>query len=559
MNRNSKITLALSASAFAVCVTAVYGALVAGELFPRGLLFASDFTTPYLTWRDIFFEGGSLRDWDFDKSSAPNLLTDVPFLWAIYAASGNLATGTHLFGVLMLVFSALGWFFVAGFIFGKTSPRRPLVFILAALMCVCLAYGSGDLFGSVLFPMCHSSTYVFIPFSLLLLFGAAGGGFAKRAGLSVLLAAVCSVVFYSDPIFGVWFAAPAFAAGAVCLFLFRRAGFFILPLIGIIAGFFSSRFWGKLFVEPGAVTVQAGGFGDIESIASALGETFVWFSEAALRHPLLAAVWVVFMALLAVAVFRGVRSRENIKPETLFILLFLVFCISASLAAPVLTGNFFIEELPETVKSARYFLPALLLPLFAGWVFLPDFAKDVSGRFAYLKTVLPPALSVFLVAAALPDAFKLRDGFTEFTGYYPPLVRCFDENARERNLKNGIATYWWAKSVMATSKNGVRIAQVSVYPDGRGRERLYRWSYQISERFYHGPFDFVVTNTSKFRPDQDFCEGQGPERCRSFSLKTDPVATYILRPRHVTDYFGRKPSDTFSCGGAQILVFNPPL
>lgn len=553
----------LSISAFAVSIAAAYGTLVSDELFPRGILFSSDFSTLYLMWKDIFLEGGSLSEWNFSRVTAPYILTDIPVIWAIYSIIGGyFAAGIHLFGIVMFVLFATGWMLVSDFLFGGSAVRRSLVFILSALVCVLLSRGAADLFGIVFFPAAHFSTFVFIPFCLLIFLRAASAGkFPESVVYSVLLAAVCSALTYSDPIFTVWFVAPAFAAGGLCLFLRERKNL-LPPLAALPAGFVCSRFFGKFFIESGATTVNSSGLGEPEYIAIALRDFLMWTSEAAARHPLLAVLWVLFFIFLFRTVFFAFFRNGMPAPKVLFVLVFFIFSSAASAFAAVLTGNFEMSSLPESPANvSRFLLPFYFIPLSVGWAFIRDFRQVFPKRFLPFSTqTFATAASVFLLAVSLSGALKLKENSSAFVQYYPPVAECFDANARRFNLKRGLASYWWAKSIMAASKTDVSIAHVSVYPTADGGVGLYKFFFGISDRFYEGPFDFVITNKTRMIPEQDPCMGDKSSRCgHLLSSKRDPTSTYILRPEHVDYVFKRKPSAAFSCGGAQVLVFSPPL
>ncbi|WP_462137821.1 GtrA family protein [Candidatus Mycalebacterium sp.] len=554
-NREGVPVLFLSIFAFAVSIAAAYGALLAGDLFPRGFLFSSDFATLYLMWNDISSGAVAFRDifteWNFQRVSAPYIFTDLPLIWIIYSITGgNLAAGIHVFGILIMLLNAVGWLFLCRFIFRKNPSRGFLVFILLALTYVFLAYGLSDLFGVVFFPVSHFSTWSFVPFCVFLFLSAAlSQTVVRNVVLSVVLAMVCAAVLSSDIIFAVWFVAPAFAAAVLILILFRDKGF-IIPTAAVGVGFVCARFARDFFIDPGDVTIQFSGLGKSEHIQDAARDIVVWFSEAALRHPFLTVVWIVFFALLVYSVLQGVSGVKKPASEKIFTRLFLLFTPPVSVMAAILTGNFFIEISPESSHVVRYFIPALFIPLFAGWAFLPDLTRGFFKRSRFF--VVAP---IFLILAAVPGVLKLGQNSSAFSEYYTSVDRCFDENASRFGLKKGLSTYWWGKSIMAISESRVEIGHVSVYPDPNRRAQFFAFQFGVPNKFFESPFDFVITNNYKFRPDQDFCEGQGPDRCRMFSSKRDPMGSYLLSPTDVVRHFGITPSSVFECGGAQILVF----
>lgn len=549
-NRNPVLFLAIFA--FAVSIAAVYGALINGNLFPHGLLFNSDFASTFLMWQDVRTGIFSYADWNFQQVSTPYLFTDFPVIWALFwLTGGSLAAGIHFFGVLMIFLNTLAWVLVSDCIFEKSPLRRAVAFLLFALGGVVLAYGADDLLGDSFFPIAHFSTWVVAGFGVLLFLSAIR---SRRAVFSISLFILCLAGVASDPVLIVWFIAPAVAAGFLWAVLFRIVSP-VFPSVAAVAGFLCSPLLRGHFIETGKTTLQFSGFGNPEHIAAAFKDMGTWGAETAERHPLLATIWVLFFSLVVIEIFRGfrsVRSGKNTEPKRMFVLLFLLFASAASVVAAILSGNFFIEISSGTVLSGRYFLPARIVPLFIGWAFLSTVVRTAPSA----RTLAVAA--VVLMAVCAPHVLSLKGRGDALTNYYPPLAQCFDDGARKFGLKKGIAAYWWAKSIMATSKTGVQIAQVSSYPNPARREQVWAWRYGTPDRVFQGPFDFVIANGGKYRPDQDWCEGYGPERCRAFSSTRDPMMSYILNPLYAMRHFDREMYPAFQCGGSQILVFALP-
>lgn len=552
-NRNPVLFLAVSA--FAVSIAAVYGALLNGDLFSHGLVFSSDNVWHFLMWQDVRAGIFSFGEWNLQNASALFMFTDLPIIWAIYwLTGGSLATGGHFLGVVMMLLNALAWMLVSDRIFGKDPLRRAVIFILASMTGASVANGAFGPLGDFLI-IGHFSTWVVAGFGVFLFLSAAC---ARRLMFSFLLFILCLAGVASDPILTVWFVVPATAAGVLWAVLFRTTSP-VFPSVAGIAGFICSPLLKGYFVETGKGTIQYSGFGSLEQVVTALENVGTWAAETAARHPVLAVLWVLFFTLLAVEVFKSVRNTrsnrgrylDNTEPERLFVPLFFLFTSGASVGAAVLSGNFFIEVSSEAVLSGRYFIPARAAALFIGWAFLPTVVRIAPS----VRTLAVAAVA--LAAVCAPRALVLKDNGAAFVNYYPPSAQCFDKGVRRFGLKKGLATYWWTKSTMAVSKAEVQIAQVSVYFSREGNILLYPWKFGIADRFYEGPFDFIIANNTKGPPDRDWCTAYGcPDSPR------DPLSTYILSPdraRAFAAQLGRQPSAVFKCEGAEVLVFKPPL
>ncbi|MCY4047888.1 MAG: GtrA family protein [Candidatus Dadabacteria bacterium] len=545
-NRNPVLFLAVSA--FAVSIAAIYGALLNGDLFLHGILFSSDEATPFVMWQDVRAGIFSYADWNFQRIAPTYLFTDFPVIWSLFwLTSGNIALGTHLFGALMMFLHALAWMLVSDFLFGKDPLRRAFVFILCTLGWVILAYGADAVLpGEFLTPTRHASTWVVAGFGVFLFLYSVR---SRRTPFYIFLFILCLTGVVSDPILTVWFVAPAATAGILWAGLFRT----VTPVfssIACIAGFLCSPLLREYFIEKGETTLQYSGFGSPDQIIVAFRDMGTWAAETAVRHPILAVVWVLFFVLLLRAVFKGIRSTTNTKAELLFVLMFFFFASAASVVATVLSGNFFLGGMPsEIVGNGRYFIPARAVPLFIGWAFL------ITSRITLLPQMFT-ITAVILMTVCAPYALALKKNGAALVNYYPPSAQCFDEGIRRFGLKKGLATYWWTKSIMATSKAEVQIAQVSVYLNREGKILLYPWKFGVPDRFYEGPFDFIIANTGKGPPERDLCSIY---KCGS---PRDPLSTYILSQDRAMAWaaqHNRQPSAVFECEGAKILVFNPPL
>jgi len=144
-------------------------------------------------------------------------------------------------------------------------------------------------------------------------------------------------------------------------------------------------------------------------------------------------------------------------------------------------GSLYVLSLSRVPAVPRYMipffeLPILLLPIYLGFLGL---FKD-----HYKNRLLLGILSLLLLAGLVLHAkHKLKD-IRFKTDYYPPITQCIDRFVRETGAKNGISTYWNAKPIYMSSKEGVTLAQV--------KGDLKPVQHICSNRWFMDRYDFIL-------------------------------------------------------------------
>jgi hypothetical protein len=240
-------------------------------------------------------------------------------------------------------------------------------------------------------------------------------------------------------------------------------------------------------------------------------------------------VWIVFVLVSTLLLLLTLSTKkQGIPPikrniqdtKLMFIISFFVFCIIINIVATLSNGG----------SEPRYFLPAIIVPLFFGWPFLFGGYKKaltiIDNKYV-MYVLVAGTLLLFLLLDILPN-FRNLSALSQLSDYYPEFVECLDKNTRARNIRNGIAQYWRAKYITMLSKNNLHVVQAVHAPyEMRGLIP----EHQINNlNWYNHDFEFVIA---------------------------DPV---IGTPRKIDEGkiiedFG-EPADVFSCDNKNILVYN---
>lgn len=215
----------------------------------------------------------------------------------------------------------------------------------------------------------------------------------------------------------------------------------------------------------------------------------------------------------------GQREKDDIAYH--FVLLFFLLCPILNILAVFVMGG----------STARYFSPAILIPIFFGWPFLagrnPKIVHAVERPSLILGMVgALIGLAVWLGVFSEPNSILARLG--TLNDYYPEFVECLDNQTRKRNLRYGMAQYWRAKYITMLSKNDLHVVQVR-----HGAHRVLTIDHLINNfNWYNHDFEFIVTE-------------EIPGGVRNLYAQT------------IIDTFG-EPADSFVCEDLNVLVYNRP-
>jgi hypothetical protein len=206
------------------------------------------------------------------------------------------------------------------------------------------------------------------------------------------------------------------------------------------------------------------------------------------------------------------RKRCEKAPQRLFVLSFLVFQLFACVLSVLYLGK----------VTQRYLLPLIIMPTFFGW---PLLIAAAGKPMRFLNNQLGStivAFGVLVICGGILARIGVSPQIGQLVDYYPDVVRCMDDQTRQRHLQNGLSNYWQAKYISMLSHNGLHVIQL---------DADLRPFYWINNRhWYEQPFEFIVIDRAQ------------PEGSRLDRWK-------------IIDRFGW-PDDSFWCGSSEILIYH---
>lgn len=536
----------LAAGAFVCSVFALLGSIASGHINPH-LFFTSDELALIV----------QLEDWLAGTPlSSINVAVGVylPDYIAVFLlhkiVSGNPALVVYGFVVLLILFSTFGWILLAGEVFGHGKAVRSVTFSVCASAFLCVSYYP-DPFRVVVHPAYHTTAFAILPFALCLLLRAV---YSQRRSVWKLTALFLLPVVVSDRIFIPWFVIPAFAAALLnknC----GRAAYRAKPLLALACGsavlfaivkfYFQISGFKLVYVSPEQTF--------FDFVHASFYNFFVWWLPRITSiYTGFAVLWLVWAAWMAHLV------RREADAKTRFVLIFLLAAAIFPVVSLIASGLYgFVIGVPEHHGVVRYFIPAIFIPLFFGWIFPMGVLRG--GR---LKTAFSAALSVCVIFLSVPRISGLENA-RSLAGYYPETVRCFDEAAEKHNLESGLSSFWFSGYLRALSKRKPQISPVMRFlernPDGT-RKHLFDNVHQNWE-IARGTFDFFFANKETHPPMQDSCGGDiRSPRCQNYPRPKDSLWTQTLDAPEFAKLVGETPTAKLRCGINEIYVFkNPPL
>ena len=568
---------ALGALALVCAWLAMLGGFSDGTLNIQDV-FDYDTVRPWLWFRDLFLvEGYPPSGWR--HGPAPYYVPDIALLFSLFGLGLGVRECLWLSSLLLPALAAGGWIAACERLFGKSPARRAAILLLHALALLLLGWGGVELFLLHAVAVYHYGTWALTPWLLWLLLRVLDAD--KKAppfhprNIAVFGALLLGL---SAAVSGDLLALPHFIAPAVLgmlglVFLKQMRGSEFLSVSAVLA---LSIPLGR-GLHDGLVEYEARNTGlftapRLENLFSAPGNLLDVAAYFMIRHPLEFAVWMLFAAALAwrlFVVFRPRQTRSALfeaprERKHLFVAMFAPASIAGALGAYYATGKNFPDflELAEGTaavnKHMRYVLPAVCLPLFAGWALLPW----KKGLFRVRPGVLIPALALLVVLLSAPKALAIRaEGLDPFN---TPFQRCFAKAANRLDWRGGISTFNERDLPAWRPAHGVeKMLPVGVLRRGAGQSVLYLDWIDTNRHYFDGAFDFVIVTGFNGRAFMRLPRGKSDEKlqCPMSELNTcvrPGARPLVLDEQSIRGAFG-DPAEIVECEGVGLYHYDPPI
>lgn len=536
------------------CYAALFGGVSDGKVAP-GHWMNYDGAYPYLIFKDAVSPEASLSNW---KKPLSDLWFPENFLfqWPLYALGASFVFVQYAAVLLQALMGAVGWMLVCARLGGGWAARCAALLAWAAPL-LAVSHGSG-VFMAQTHTYIHLGAWLCSPWLLWLALpdpaakNNAPPDLRRWGGMAALLA----VMVASEPLILPWFAAPA-AAAAVFMFLRRRWGvrktalFFAALALGFAGGIALGKLTPMIHRGGSALSDHAALRPDL----IALHARAVWqfLLRLALEHPILALIWLAFAARALLCFFRAWTAKKNDSDACLFVVAYVPAAMLIPALAVIVTAKF-----PGPMHGNgewvwlifRYFMPTILLPLFAGWTIPP-----MSGLFA--RFPVPPraaaaATALILTAAAAPQIAAIVP--EKLSPFNSPFHRCVTAAATQRGWQRGIGYPFVMKELDVNPENGVdKSVFIGNFNRAPGSPLTIFW-INSSRAWYAGEFDFVAFN--RFADERAFDWppiGEDDPGCLPYC---DGAGLYDLEK--VRDTFG-EPDEVVECGPMGLAGYAPPL
>lgn len=466
------VSLLLLAAAAAQLARTYADARFGGAHFEPG---TADFLYPAALYDDVFVTGYSLRGFQCSAATfaVPDVLLYVP-IRAVAGSTGAALMPWHAACFFALVISA--WYALAGF----AAPRaRP--WVGPALGCVTAAFLAAQAAQFLrtdarhfLYPDCHTGaqTLAFLSLGLLARYTRDGDRWRLAA-----LAAVSLVAAFSDRLYAVYFAVPAFAALGLVRLLARELRLTwrrdLASVAAVAMGCLAGLALLKWLPSPGLGAdpldnywqgIDAAGLGPrarhlAGAVAAQLG-----------RGDALVAAGVGWLLAAALGLAVGPVRRGRGGAFALYSLIAAVAAAGALVVSATGARSLGAAS-PAWGDFDRYFAGPLAAGLF-GWA-LPLawlLARGGSAR------ALAAAGAVALAAWPLTlTVLTPREPSRDLLDPYPDYVRALDEVCRRRGLTRGYAGFFQAGPATHFSEAGVRVVALATNPGARDPVTPFVW------------------------------------------------------------------------------------
>ena len=551
--------LALCGLTLAAAFAALLGGISDGSVDLRNI-FDPDSAYAFQLFAELVDpDAPPLSGWQ--QSNAPMWFPEIfPLAWPLYAAGFGWVFSQYAIILLQNLLGAIGWMLVCARLGGsRTAQAAALLAWTAPLLA--LSYGGEDVFVALSRTFTHLGAYLCSPWLLWLALPDPAArdksplNIPRLAAMTALLAALSA----SDPLIIPWFVAPA-AAAAVFLFLRRRwnapktAMFLAALALGVVAGISL----GKLSPLTTSPRIAAYTSFNPDAMFQSAQSLALFFARLSRENPLLAVVWIAFAVRILVCLYDAWRAKSGESAARMFAAAYLPAALACPLLAVAATGTFSGDGEGGLVWAEfRYFIPAVLLPLFAGWV-----VPSVGGVFSRPRRREHSALAVAALALSAASAPKIAAiEVDKLSPYETPFHRCVTAAAKERQWRASAGHGFITPALVLDPDNGIDNSLLVVNPRTYGgpflNHPLYAEWAATNRHRTNDAFDFVVVNARDDRifgrapREQD--RGCPPERGEECIPPLGFINAEIVR-----DTFG-EPDEIVECAGIALFGYDPPV
>ena len=501
---------------YAIVLTGLVAPLVAyySTSYPllRFFIYNSDALYLPSLYADVL-SGDNLAKWSFPPT--PYIFPDMVLYFLIRIITPSVHTAMVVFGMIQYLVFALGVMLLAGRLLSRSYGLAPygLIALMSALFLFLL--GKLEFYSQMIFAgTFHFGVVLIIPFVLAISLRLISEPEVRLP----LVGALCILSFLTSASDGLYLTKVAvpLVGSWVALFVTKKVRIRHTLVIGISV--ILSSLIGLVLSLVNILRYSTMGMYVFRpnSIYSSFLKSFNSLVSITQYHAILAAVF------LGVCIFVFIKHlvqsslRKTSTADSKSVLLSSFFSLALIVNTIVIIGlGVFIDR-----NGFRYFLPFLIfsgfwgIPLVVG---IPQAIKPV-----FVKVVVSCALvGVTIFGLRSMDIQRFSRVFTDV--YYPPFVKCMDENTARLGIRNGISQYWQARPISLLTQNNLRVVQV-------GRDL--------------SPFHWI-SNLNWYAMEPEFA---------IIDLAVPENHPFRLDEQLITSRFG-KPDATFQCEQSKVIVY----
>lgn len=425
-------------------------------------------------YRDLITDHGAFEKWSFN--AAPNLYPDFLIFSGLMSVLNDTISTTIAFGILQyLLFVFLTGNIVHSAIKPLSIDQKALGIIITSLPFLALIFNHDMEFA---FQLLSNAYHLGASISTLIAIRIFIQIFNKNQWwwwpLFLIHATLAGT---NDKLFWIQCLVPFFGLGI--LLIFQKKFRIVIPLfLAIIAAFIMANMYINYHKEPAYPTIERA---FREYAFSYTKESAIqFFNDIKMVFGLLHMKTVFFFVSLLfglISIFIILKEKLKIQKSATVIYFLISTSTFLTVAAPILNGNY------TGYEHNRYFIGALLI----------SFLVCVFVIVLKLKTEKIIRVVSVLSASVIISCFIINfSHFKEKIYLYPSFAREVDILIEKHGLKQGVSTYWNAKSHEYLCKNDIRI--VAVFPD------VFPYLHANSRAWYFNEnqnFNFVIIDNDE--------------------------------------------------------------
>ncbi|MBN1183044.1 MAG: hypothetical protein JXB49_12195 [Bacteroidales bacterium] len=467
---------------FVLLMVCIYYAITPDSSYIQNMFSADVMYLPAM-YKDIFYDGYKLTDWNFP--GAPFFFPDMGLYFLLNFIFRSFSVTLFVYAIVQFLILILLSHKLIQTIESKTNYNQLAISSLLYCFFIFITVQSKQISSFsyyLLTPIYHTGVFIC---SLLALIFTINYYYRKRSNLILYILPIMIIVsILSDRLFLIVFSIPFLLSLVIQKSKWKENRFkvlFLLTVLSTAVGYGMLFFLGKVFTIYNPKIEL-----DLDIFKSLIPQIIQFFEHYLKPLNLVSLIVTLGIISYLITVVIVILNRSLTERHRMFHLYF-IFLFPIALITP------FVTKLYNSITCIRYIIFIFYFAIINLVLLLNYYKKLINGKYFKYGLSVILGLSILLLTIMYSPQ-KIINGISGFIHFKPDYIECFDNVSDELGLKYGISDYWYSKVIIMFSKKGKRVYTVynsSLNPYTHVSNS--NWYYQLDYGKFNRPvYNFII-------------------------------------------------------------------